>query len=250
VEAHEISPDVPISAMTTQVRYASMRIGAENVWLPQSVSERLKYLDAREDTNRTQFSHCRAFASESALRFDVAGAAPGGAAPAPVREIQLPAGLVLPLELESELASAKAVVGDLVTARLRQRVEAGTGLVLPKGALVRGRVRLLERGDAPAPHFILGLEFSEIEFEGLRALFYARLEETSGMAGLRMYLERSSAKTQRLGGGSMQEFQGITTTVEQYRVADVPGISTFFVQGDSFRLPKGLAMVWRTAALK
>jgi hypothetical protein len=250
VHAHEIAPEVPLASMVTAIDYASMRIGSENVWLPQSVHESMVYWSGQNDENQTQFSHCRQFAGESRLKFEDAPPVAAAARQA-ITEISLPANLLLSIELETEVNSTRAAIGDLLTAKLTADVPAGPGLTIPRGAIVRGRLRLLDRGSVPVQHFVIGVEFSEIEFGNTRALFFARLETPPDIFGLELFLDRSSArKTRRLGGGNVQEIRVTTTDAEQWRLMELPGIGMFFMKGTAFRLPAGTRMSWRTQALR
>jgi hypothetical protein len=250
VHAHDISPEVPLASMITTIDYANMRIASGNVWLPQSVRESMVYWSGQKDENQTQFSHCRVFAGESSINFDAA-APRNSAGPTALTEIALPAGLILPLELETELDSKRAIVGDVMTARLSADVRASAELTIPKGARVQGRLRLLEAGSEPAPHYLVGIEFTEIEFSSYRAIFFARVAEYPGIYGLELFLDQSSArKTRRVGGGAVQGFRVMGTDSEQLRLAELPGIGMFFIRGTSFRINAGTRMSWRTEALR
>jgi hypothetical protein len=83
-----------------------------------------------------------------------------------------------------------------------------------------------------------------------RAVFYARLQQPPALAGLREYFTRTSKKSSQFGGGSLQAYAREVVTTEQYRMADLPGVSIFMMKGTAFRLPKGLRMVWRTGGMK
>jgi hypothetical protein len=103
-------------------------------------------------------------------------------------------------------------MGDLITATLQWEVRHQNKSLVPKGALLKGRIRRLEKYSAPTPHFIVGLEFSELEFDGRHARFFGQLKRIAPVPGL------SSA----------------------------PSVATFFIQGTRFRLPQGLQMLWQT----
>lgn len=148
--------------------------------------------------------------------------------------------------LESEIDSVKAAVGDVLAATVMTDIVTRTSLAIPKGTAVRGRLRMLRRETEPEPHYVIGLEFSEVELGDKRAVFYARLQQPPSVPGLRLYFTRTSKKSSSVGAGTVQAYGTETVTTEQYRVADLPGVSVFMMMGTSFRLPKGLKMVWKT----
>jgi hypothetical protein len=165
----------------------------------------------RESRNRIEFSNCRKYQAESTLSFQEAR--PGPPAPKPLAQFELPAGLSFTIQLQTPIDSDKAQVGGLITATLQSEVRHRGQSLVPKGALLKGRIRRLEKYSAPAPHFIVGLEFSELEFDGRSARFFGQLKRVAPVPGL------SSA----------------------------PGPATFFfMQGTRFRLPQGLQMLWQT----
>jgi hypothetical protein len=138
-------------------------------------------------------------------------------------------------------------VGDLITAALQSEVRYRGKSLLPKGALFKGRIRRLEKYSASTSQFILGLkfsehfivalEFSEVEFHGHRARFFGQLKRIAPVPGLSTILSvsRSKAKIGRL-----------TSETENLYIREVPGVATFFIEGTRFRLPEGLQMLWQT----
>jgi hypothetical protein len=71
----------------------------------------------------------------------------------------------------------------------------------------------------PAPHILLGLEFSEITFADKRGMFFGRMTGTASWTGV------------STGTYSASE--------------DLPGVGILYVEGKSFVLPKGFRMDWR-----
>lgn len=209
LHADDIPPDVLISSAVTRIEYARLRIGDSDVLLPQTAELVLADMLGHESRNRTEFSNCRKYQAQSALLFQEPVPA---AATSPVAEIELPAGLSFPIQLQTPIDSDNAQVDGLITATLQSEVRHSGQSLVPKGALLKGRIRRLEKYSAPTPHFIVGLEFSELEFDGRHARFFGQLKRIAPVPGL------SSA----------------------------PGVATFFIQGTHFRLPQGLQMLWQT----
>jgi hypothetical protein len=63
-------------------------------------------------------------------------------------------------------------VGSLIEARVSADVKEKGKVVLPAGAVVRGRIRRLEREQG---YYIVGLEFTHVETGAGPARFYANL---------------------------------------------------------------------------
>ena len=61
-------------------------------------------------------------------------------------------------------------------------------MLIPDGSPVRGRVRRLEWNDDKGGYFVVGLEFTEIEAAGTRYRFFADLEGTDALPGIRQIL--------------------------------------------------------------
>jgi hypothetical protein len=139
--------------------------------------------------------------------------------------------MVLKLELTRPIDSKTAIEGDLIEARLGEAVKRKNGMPIPAGAPARGRIRCLETYDTPRPHFIVGLEFTEIEFDGNRAAFTGALDHVDPLPAITWNL--GSSKTRRTPGD----------------IPDLPGVGTFFVDGSHFELATGFKMIWRIVAL-
>jgi hypothetical protein len=117
------------------------------------------------------------------------------------------------MELESSFDSATAAIGDPVRARVVEDVRRSGKPILPKGAIVTGRIRSMER-QARAGGFLRGIELTGMRWENSRAEFRAELPEHSGT---------------QIGVAS-----------------GIPGAGRLFVKGEQWRLAPGLQMVWRT----
>jgi hypothetical protein len=75
-----------------------------------------------------------------------------------------PASLTLTIGLETPLDLETAHVGDLISAKVQSAVKHKGVVIVPKGALVSGRLRRLEKYTDESPYFVVGLEFSEVDF--------------------------------------------------------------------------------------
>ena len=137
-------------------------------------------------------------------------------------ELQLPAGLEFTVQLAGAIDSKTASVGDKLTAVVQTPVRYRGTVLIPKGAMLEGRIRRLEWETSPRPYYLVGLEFTGIDFGARHARFIGAMLEIQPVAGLSLGVE--------------VPFQ-------------IPGVSTFFMEGTAFHLPEGLQMTWRTYRL-
>jgi hypothetical protein len=90
------------------------------------------------------------------------------AAPAPrvpqFREVTVPAGTALPLELTSAISSETAAIETPVRARLRQAVTMDGYTVLPAGAVFVGNVTDVDRAGRVRGRSRLAFRFTEVQF--------------------------------------------------------------------------------------
>jgi hypothetical protein len=241
--ADAIPPDLPVAAVKSTLDYARVRIGSQDVMLPQSAELLLIDMSGEESRNRMEFSHCHEFTAQATLTFEAAPTS--GTAAAPVAELSLPAGLRLPVQLAQAVDSERAAVGDALTAIVESSVEHKSKTVVPKGAVLRGRLRLLERHSSPTQYYVVGLEFTDLEFPGYHARFVGLVDAVEPIANLQWSMGASRRTIRDLPGvGTMT-----TSQTEAYSIRQIPGVGSFFVEATKFRLPEGLRMTWRTVDL-
>lgn len=242
--ARDIPPDLLIASITNTLDYARVEMRSKDLLLPQSVELLVTDLKGTETRNRIEFSQCREFAGTARLAFDQpAEAVPP---PAPAVEFQVPDGLEVLVHLAQAIDSKRATVGDRITAIFDAPVHHQGAVLIPKGALLEGRLRRLERYNSPQPHYLVGLEFSAIEFAGKRARFTGELVGLPLIPGLARVLSTSKTTTTNFGiGGSI-----LTSTTQSEIPFQIPGVGTFFMDGRAFRLAQGMQMTWRTMRLR
>jgi len=231
IHAERLPPHLPVREVVSRIDYGKVRIGSSDVLLPQSAQLILTDLAGEQHQNATEFSHCRQYLAESVITFGE----PAPETSTSVRrstEISIPAGLGLRVQLETEIDLAKAAVGDLITARVLEAATEKHGLVVPKGAVLKGRIRRLDKETLPAAHILVGLEFSELEFEGKRGQFFAQLKSVERLPGL-----------QRLVSAARGDEIGRSETIPDRALL---GMATFRMSGGRRKLPRGLGMLWQT----
>jgi hypothetical protein len=208
----EMPASLDLSEAQVSVRYARERIANSGALLPRQAEMQLTHFNGSASRNVFEFSKCRAYQTESAISFEPP--APAAASKPAVREVDLPAGLLVPLVLETAIDSKTAALGDAVRARVRADVRRDDKVVLPAGAVISGRIRRLERQSAGTPYFVIGIELFEVEWQNTRADFYGELVEND---------ERKGMTAGHAARGSV----------------------TCILQGKTFRIDPGLALLWR-----
>ena len=132
-----------------------------------------------ETRNVTTFAGCREYQAESEISFDDSTAAAGSVPQTFGRgRVTLPIGLPVTLALEGPIDTATAAAGDAIDARVLTPIRrAGSGEVLvPAGAIVRGRIRRVEHHLLPSPYFRIVLAFNRVEVGSAVSPFVARSE--------------------------------------------------------------------------
>jgi len=219
VNASEIPPHLPLSSARDQMEYQRVRIGEADFLLPRSSELVMVDLNGSESRNRTHFSGCRQYTGESVVSFAEPPPAESGAALGTVPAIQTPAiqtlreGEFLDVRLDQGIRFGEAAVGDRVYGTLLTNLKTKGRVLLPKGAVLRGRVRLIEKYMARVEIIRIGLELEEAEFPGGRSEFLAK-PSTGGMT-----------------------LPGVRTTVDERGI--------IYISGTRRELPQGTRLYWR-----
>lgn len=160
VFADDIPKELGAESSTDRIDYARLPIGGEAFLLPvESVLGMT--MPEGEYHNFVRFTHCRQYTGESRLRFteEIREDPPE----ARILEVSLPRRELLTLALNEEVPLAGLAVGDTLTATLRYEVKRKRDVLVPKGAVARGRILRIARD----PDFIaLGLTFTDLEWTG------------------------------------------------------------------------------------
>ena len=246
--ANEIPAEMGLTGALTRIRYGRMPSAVPEVLLPRSAEVELRHSSGEVRRNKIEFAQCREYRAESSISFDSPELATEASQAEPSR-VGLPAGLTVKMELESGFDSATAAIGDAVRARVVENVRRSGKTILPKGAIVTGRIRSMER-QSRSGGFLLGIELTGVRWENNRGEFRADLLEASTVAQIKRPQDLQA------GGGNIIPLSGSPPSTEtappersrtQIRVASaIPGVGRLFVKGEQWRLAPGLRMVWRT----
>lgn len=244
--ANEIPPYLPVEEESKIVNYARTRIGERNVLLAQQADLHLVLKTSGEESyDRLEFTHCRAFFTKSTVRFEPESQEPGRELPDAPAVISapmdaspaVPALLLVTVQLTTPITN-KDVVGTLIEGKVSGDVRYKGKIVIRDGSLIHGRMRRLERYQSTTRgEFIAGLEFTDVETTSGPLPFFADLMRMDRHAGIRPAL--SEQVIVRSGAGYQTRSQTIT-------LPELPGVASFFVDGDTFPILNGLRMLWRT----
>lgn len=161
----------------------------------------------------------------------------------------LPAGLRLPVRLTTSIDSATAQVGSPVRAELTANVRYGKDTVVPKGAVLSGRIRRFEFYRGISEHYVVGIEFLELSFDSgrKRADVSLSLEQIARTMGVQQSPSAPITRSQTSirTGDLLPETR---TTVESYVGRGIPGVGMFYVRGREFVLKSGFRMTWKMVA--
>jgi len=118
-----------------------------------------------EAINRTTYRGCHVFSSESTIRFETSSGAARQAEEA-VAPSRVPAGLEVRSTMITPIDSRTASAGDLFEARVVDPVRQDRQIVVPKGAVLHGRIVELEQRYYPGVSVRVMLKFDSVEFGG------------------------------------------------------------------------------------
>jgi hypothetical protein len=244
--ADEIPPELRYADVSTTIYYNRVRIGENDVLLPQTADMRTIGVDGVENHNLIEFTHCQGFHAESTLVFGAArdaASAAGQAATPPkpaAAEGTLPPALRIAIALSAPLDD-HAAVGSLIQGKVVGSVVQKGKVLVPEGALVEGLIRRLERYSDAGDYFIVALEFTRLETPGGTLRFYADLQDVDRNNGAGMLLVDTLVESGGFGSAAWYNTHG-----ERIWTHEVPGVGTFFIRGSSFSLPSGFKTVWKT----
>lgn len=228
VVVDEIPPQLPIERSESTIDYARWRIGEAHYLLPTQATLQMTGIDGTVNRNEMRFSNCRQYAGESVLSFGDAPESAPLAAPAAVVAVELPAGLLVDVDLDEPLRSDERKTGDIVKAHVATAVKHKGAVLIPKGAAAEARiVRLQRNGD----RWEVDLLIAELNWTGHRAAWRA-IPDPPSAANTRFSLP-ANAIQRTLPSPAMGR-------------PDRPGLGTMYMSGNRLVLPKGHRTTWLT----
>ena len=213
IEGDDITPKLKMSSAKLAIDYERVAVGAGTFLLPRATDVRMAGTSGLEDRAVARFTGCRQFLAESSLSFD-----DRPVAPAPIDNdpgAELPAGLNLDVVLAAPIVRKTAAVGDVVQAELRKEVKTKGGVMVPKGAVVDGRIVTLETHGSAQSADLLGLRFTRIRFGAKQVRLRAAVVKCGAgyraVAGLQPWAEDGLLVSQ---GGFLALPKGLGLTLQ------------------------------------
>jgi hypothetical protein len=247
VRADEIPVHVGVDEFATQIDYQTLQLNSQPFIVPQRSRLTMLLSTGAESVNETEYPDCRSFSGSSTLSFDESTSQFYVEKAEAILEVDIPAGLRLPVRLTSVIDSETARVGTLVEAELTSDVRISEDSVAPQGATLSGRIRQFEFYKGGDAHYVVGVEFQELVFDGgrKRADVSLALEQIANRMGVQLVPQGPVTNTKVSKG--IGNLPTVTrTTIETYKGRRLPGVGIFYVQGRQFQLKPGLQMVWRS----
>jgi hypothetical protein len=206
-------------------------IGESTFLLPKSSEITMEGFDGTRSRNVIQFSRCRQYSGESTLSF--AEVPEGGEtvppAPSPL-DGPLPGGLMVDISLGQGIKFPGNSIGDEVEATVTRNVKRKGVVVIPKGAVVKGNIVVLEkrREMRGQTRVLIAIHWRDLSFDGKNVPFEGQLE--SG------------------GAIPVSEFssRGIYQRPSQGELAMMPHRDVFYVRKETLDIPRGLPLMLRT----
>ena len=157
-------PNPPRESQTcriqTTIDYQQARIGRSDFLLPQLTVLTMMDAEGRRHENRIEYASCREFQSESVFRTDLEASA--DASEISKSTVAIPPGITIKIALDSKIDGESSFAGDAIEGRLLNAI----GTLVPKGAIVHGRIVRFEREYMPSNYLALGLRFHSVEVNG------------------------------------------------------------------------------------
>ena len=248
VRGNDIPYRVGVDEFETRVDYQTLELDQKPFIVPQRSRLTMSLSNSVESVNETEYMNCRSFVTSSELSFDDSSARFFAESVEEVEDVELPVGLSLPVRLTTAIDSETARVGTPIQAELTKDVRYDGNSVVPKGALLSGRLRRFEFYDGLNAHHVVGIEFVDLSFDAgrKRAPLYVALEHVVAQSVQRAGPSPAVKIQIRQGIGELPDVR--RTTIETYRGREMPGVGSFFVTGKAFRLKPGVLMTWKTIA--
>ncbi|MCP5109495.1 MAG: hypothetical protein GY953_01530 [bacterium] len=185
VEADDIPEELGLTMSSDIMEYQRIPIGGGDFLLPKSSRLTMLGTSGNAGRNFSSFANCRQYVGESSISFGGAGPAdPVSRRAAGNEGFRLPPRTLLELSLSDPIDPRNSVVGDPVRAVLSRPVKEGREILVPRGALAHGRLVRIERYESPVEHYVIGLEFHTLEFNGQQASFRATMRKAGPHSGL------------------------------------------------------------------
>ncbi len=173
LDADHIPPAFRRRSVKIAIDYGLVAVGTGSFLLPQFTDVSTVTDRKLENRTSTRFSECRQFLAESSISFEEKSV--DQAAKQNDARAVLPPRMILEAALATPIVRKTAATGDLVQAEVRKEIRSKNGVVIPQGAIVEGRIVLLESRGSTQPADALAVRFTRVRFGTSEVSLSARL---------------------------------------------------------------------------
>ena len=154
-----------ICRTSSEVKYQTVDISGSPSRIPQTFTLRIEHQNGFFSTIESTYQSCRAFTGESTINFGADTFQPPASDAASLKEQALPAGVTLPVTVQTPIDEMRSFTGDPVEGVLTRAVKVRKkGITLPKGATVSGVVTRLETHFQPVKFYVLSIRFDHVAY--------------------------------------------------------------------------------------
>ena len=236
IEADRLPRELDVCRDSTILEYDGGQRDNLEFLLPTDAYLHIVYDGGTEIENHTRFSGCHQFMGEATLRFDDASDREAAAAKAESKPLVLPPGLPFKIALTEAIETATAAAGDLIHAKLTTPiVDPNSGISIPKGAKVTGRLIHIERFYGPYTQALtVSIRMETVEAGGVPQPFPARLDSLA--KGRR---DAGAAETPRVNLGTFNR-------MEEQASEQEAGVLLFDGAAKNYVIRRGVEIVGKT----
>ena len=182
VRTAQLPAEIGSCEATTTVDYGRARLKDTDFLLPAKAQLDIVRTDGAELENRTVFTACHEFTSESTVSFDAAPSQPAppasGEGPA-ARAIALRPGLPFTLAFTQPIDTAVAAAGDRIQAKLTSPIRDSSKVLVPAGAAVTARLTRMQYLYGPPSSLTIAVKLETLNIAGTPQPFAASPISTS-----------------------------------------------------------------------
>jgi hypothetical protein len=178
VQTSELPPETRACTADTRVDYQRVRLGTGDFLLQLESELHFVLRDGEETNSLSQFSKCREYLAESNLSFADPPPEESTSKPA-LSPVPLPDGLFVFLALTKPIDTDRVAAGDVISATVTKVVlePKSQSVLIPAGAVVRGRIVRMEHRFVPSPHFLISINWEQLQLNQGATPFFARINQ-------------------------------------------------------------------------
>jgi hypothetical protein len=227
VNGDEIPAHLMVNSIRIVIDYSAGAVSGTRVLIPSAAEVWTQEAGGGSDHDRIFFSQCRKFTAESVFVGKSPTTRSDAQSARQPRDLELPAGLEISVELADEINSTHAAVGVPVRATVTKDVLWKKKNLIPQGSVVIGHLRRFELITG-LEKYLVAIEFDQVQTHNGMAEFYAKMQSMDQLPGLTVLTRKSK------------------DAGEDIVPNEIPGVSAFVVSGPSAVLPAGMRMRWKT----